>query len=49
MWGFTLVNKDVPDNAIVVGFPAKILRVQTSEEIQEWHNWVLSHGGIHVD
>lgn len=37
----TLVNKDVPDNAIVVGIPAKVLRYKNAEEIEEWRRWVL--------
>ena len=41
----SLVNKDVPDGAIVAGIPAKIIRVQTSEEIDEWHQWVLKNRG----
>lgn len=45
----SLVNKDVPDNAIVAGIPAKILRIRSQEEINDWHTWVLSHGGIYID
>ena len=41
----SLVNKDVPDNAIVAGIPAKVIRYKTEEEIIEWHKWVLTHGG----
>lgn len=32
----TLVNKDIPDNAIVAGIPSKILRYKTEKEIEEW-------------
>lgn len=45
----SLVNKDVPDNAIVAGIPAKILRIRSQAEINDWHTWVLSHGGICID
>ena len=44
-----LVNKDVTENAIVAGIPAKILRMRSQEEINDWHAWVLSHGGIYID
>lgn len=44
----TLVNKDVPDNAIVAGSPAKVLRIRTEEEIDKWHNWVMTQGGIEI-
>lgn len=42
----SLVNKDMPDNAIVAGIPARVLRFKSEEEVEEWHSWVLSHGGI---
>lgn len=41
----SLVNKDVPDGAVVAGIPAKVLRIQTAEEIENWHKWVLKNGG----
>lgn len=41
----SLVNKDIPDNAIVAGIPAKVIRIKTEEEIDKWHNWVLNNGG----
>ena len=41
----TLVNKDVPDGAIVAGIPARVLRIRTMEEISEWHQWVIKQGG----
>jgi len=44
----TLVNKDMPDNAVVAGIPAKVLRIQTDEEILKWHQWVLKQGGIDI-
>ena len=44
----TLVNKDVPDGAIVIGIPAKILRTRTQEEISECHQWVLKQGGVKI-
>ena len=31
----SLVNKDVPDNAIVAGIPAKILRMQDENDLKE--------------
>ena len=30
----SLVNKDVPDNTIVAGIPAKVMRIRTKEEIE---------------
>lgn len=45
----TFVNKDVPDGAIAIGSPARILRMRTPEEIEEWHQWVLSRGGVKID
>ena len=39
----------MPDNSIVAGIPAKILRIRSQEEINDWHVWVLSHGGIYID
>ncbi len=45
----TLVNKDVPDGAIVAGIPAKVLRIRTQEEITNWHSWVIKQGGINID
>ena len=45
----TFVNKDVPDGAIVIGSPARVLRMRTPEEIEEWHDWVLNHGGVIID
>ena len=44
----SLVNKDVPDNAVVAGIPAKVIRIQTDEEIRDWHNWVVQNGGIAI-
>ncbi len=41
----SLVNKDVPDNAIVAGIPAKVIRIKTDKEIEKWHKWVLDNGG----
>lgn len=41
----SMVNKDIPDNAIVAGIPAKILRIKTEEEVEKWHKWVLDNGG----
>ena len=43
------MNKDVPDNAIVVGSPAKVLRFKTKEEIDRWHQWVIKQGGISIN
>ena len=31
----SLVNKDVPDNAIVAGIPAKVIRIQDVNELKE--------------
>lgn len=45
----SFVNKDVPDGAIVIGIPARVLRIRTQEEISEWHHWVIEHGGINID
>lgn len=45
----SLVNKDVPEGAIVAGIPAKVFRIQTEEEIREWHKWVIKQGGIEID
>ncbi len=42
----TFVNKDVPDGAVVAGIPAKVLRIRTQEEIEEWHKWVIKQGGV---
>ncbi len=42
----SLVNKDIPDNAIVAGIPAKVIRIQSEDEIARWHDWVLKNGGI---
>ncbi len=44
----SLVNKDVPDNAIVAGIPARVIRYRTPEEIKEWHVWVINNGGIQL-
>ena len=44
----SLVNKDVPENSIVAGIPAKVLRIRTKEEIDRWHRWVTTHGGIEI-
>lgn len=41
----SLVNRDIPDNAIVAGIPAKVVRLKSDEEIEEWHKWVLDNGG----
>lgn len=45
----SFVNKDVPDGAIVIGSPARVLRMRTQEEITKWHQWVIEHGGINID
>jgi serine O-acetyltransferase len=45
----SLVNKDVPDNAIVVGIPAKVLKIRTKEEVDDWHLWVMKNGGEKID
>lgn len=45
----SLVNKDVPDNAIVAGIPAKIIRFRSPEEIKEWQEWVIKNGGIPIN
>ena len=45
----SLVNQDVPDNAIVAGIPAKVIRFRSPEEVDEWHNWVIRNGGIPID
>ena len=42
------MNKDVPDNTIVAGIPAKVMRIRTKEEIERWHQWVIMQGGIDV-
>ena len=44
----TLVNKDMPDGAVVAGIPARVLRIQTAEEIENWHKWVMKQGGIEI-
>lgn len=44
----TFVNKDVPDGAVVIGIPAKVLRMRTEEEIEEWHKWVIKQGGVPI-
>lgn len=44
----TLVNKDMPDGAVVAGIPARVLRIQTAEEIDNWHKWVMKQGGIEI-
>lgn len=31
----SLVNKDVPDNAIVAGIPAKVMRIQDENDLKE--------------
>ena len=36
----TLVNKDIPDNAIVVGSPGRVLRIKTPEEVEAWKKMV---------
>lgn len=41
----SVVNKDMPDNAIVAGIPAKVIRIKTDEEVEKWHQWVLNNGG----
>ena len=35
----TLVNKDVPENAIVAGIPARVLRIQNEDELHEHPCW----------
>lgn len=42
----TLVNKDVPDNAVVGGIPAKVLRWRTEDDIKKWHEWVIKNNGL---
>lgn len=42
----SLVNTDVPDNAVVAGIPAKVLRYRTDEEIQKHQNFWLQHGCV---
>lgn len=44
----SLVNKDVPDGAVVAGIPARIMRIRTEEEIKDWHMWVMKSGGIPI-
>lgn len=41
----SMVNKDVPDNAIVAGIPAKVIRIKTPEEVEDWHKWVHKNYG----
>lgn len=45
----SLVNKEVPEGAIVAGIPARVLRIRTEEEIKEWHSWVKKQGGIEIN
>ena len=45
----SLVNKDVPDGAIVAGIPARVFRIKTDKEISEWHHWVIKQGGIDIN
>ncbi len=45
----SLVNKDIPEGAIVAGIPAKVMRIRSQEEIQEWHSWVMNHGGLKIE
>ena len=44
----TLVNKDVPDNVVVAGIPAKIIKERSNEDIKSWHDWVQKNGGIQL-
>lgn len=44
----SLVNKDVPDGAVVAGIPARVIRIRTEEEIQDWHKWVIKNNGIRI-
>jgi len=44
----TLVNKDVPDGAVVAGIPAKVLRFQDEDQINKWHKEVITQGGIPI-
>ena len=34
------------NGAVIAGIPAKVLRIQTEEEIVDWHKCVINHGGI---
>ncbi len=45
----SLVNKDVPDNAIVIGIPARVLKIRTQEDVFNWHCWVMQNGGVKLD
>ena len=45
----SLVNKDVPDNAVVAGIPARIIRYRSDEDVNDWHEWVISNGGIPIE
>ncbi|MCY2974587.1 MAG: serine acetyltransferase [Planctomycetota bacterium] len=38
-----VVTGDVPDRAVVVGVPAKIIRFRSDEEIQDPYGWSLTH------
>jgi galactoside O-acetyltransferase/maltose O-acetyltransferase len=35
----SLVNKDIPDNAIAFGVPAKVIRYRTEEELAIFKQW----------
>ena len=41
----SLVNKDVPDNAVVAGIPSKVIKIKTPEEVLEWHGWLHKNNG----
>ena len=40
----TLVNKDIPDNAVVAGIPAHIIRFQNKDQIKQNHDFWYKNG-----
>lgn len=44
----SLVNKDVPEGAVVAGIPARIIRFRNKEEIDDFHEWIMQQGGINI-